>query len=219
MKFKKGYYTLKRTIDAMVNSVAYLVGTVAEVSEDNIVVELNGMGFNVRVPYGYGFKVGSEIKVHTYTYVKEDAFQLFGFETKDQLELFKKLITVNGIGPKGALAILSVMSANDLRFAIYSQDASAIAKAPGIGKKTAERVILDLKDKIKLEDVTALPGAGETENGLIADNFEAARKEAIDALAALGYGISEAAKAVSKVAVTEDSTTEEILKMALKNLF
>lgn len=199
--------------------IAYLVGTVAEVSEDNIVVELNGMGFNVRVPYGYGFKVGSEIKVHTYTYVKEDAFQLFGFETKDQLELFKKLITVNGIGPKGALAILSVMSANDLRFAIYSQDASAIAKAPGIGKKTAERVILDLKDKVKLEDVTALPGAGEAENGLIADNFEAARKEAIDALAALGYGISEAAKAVSKVAVTEESTTEEILKMALKNLF
>lgn len=199
--------------------IAYLVGTAAEVSEDNIVVELNGMGFNVRVPYGYGFKVGSEIKVHTYTYVKEDAFQLFGFETKDQLELFKKLITVNGIGPKGALAILSVMSANDLRFAIYSQDASAIAKAPGIGKKTAERVILDLKDKIKLEDVTALPGAGEAENGLIADNFEAARKEAIDALAALGYGISEAAKAVSKVAVTEESTTEEILKMALKNLF
>lgn len=199
--------------------IAYLVGTVAEVSEDNIVVELNGMGFNVRVPYGYGFKVGSEIKVHTYTYVKEDAFQLFGFETKDQLELFKKLITVNGIGPKGALAILSVMNANDLRFVIYSQDASAIAKAPGIGKKTAERVILDLKDKVKLEDVTALPGAGEAENGLIADNFEAARKEAIDALAALGYGISEAAKAVSKVSVTEDSTTEEILKMALKNLF
>lgn len=199
--------------------IAYLVGTVVEVSEDNIVVELNGMGFNVRVPYGYGFKVGSEIKVHTYTYVKEDAFQLFGFETKDQLELFKKLIAVNGIGPKGALAILSVMSANDLRFAIYSQDASAIAKAPGIGKKTAERVILDLKDKIKLEDVTALPGGEQIEMGLPADSFEAARKEAIDALAALGYGISEAAKAVSKVSITEDSTTEEILKMALKNLF
>lgn len=199
--------------------IAYLVGTVAEVSEDNIVVELNGMGFNVRVPYGYGFKTGSEIKVHTYTYVKEDAFQLFGFETKDQLELFKKLITVNGIGPKGALAILSVMSANDLRFAIYSQDASAIAKAPGIGKKTAERVILDLKDKVKLEDVTALSVGEESEVGLPADNFEAARKEAIDALAALGYGVSEAAKAVSKVAVTEESTTEEILKKALKNLF
>lgn len=199
--------------------IAYLMGTVEEVSEDNIVVDLNGMGFNVRVPYGYGFKVGTEIKVHTYTYVKEDAFQLFGFETKDQLELFKKLITVNGIGPKGALAILSVMSANDLRFAIYSQDASAIAKAPGIGKKTAERVILDLKDKVKLADINGMPDALEADAGLPADSQEAARKEAVDALAALGYGISEAAKAVSKVPVTQESTTEEILKKALKNLF
>lgn len=199
--------------------IAYLMGTVAEVFEDNIVVDLNGMGFNVRVPYGYGFKVGTEIKVHTYTYVKEDAFQLFGFETKDQLELFKKLITVNGIGPKGALAILSVMSVNDLRFAIYSQDASAIAKAPGIGKKTAERVILDLKDKVKLADINGMPDALEVDGELPADSHEAARKEAVDALAALGYGISEAAKAVSKVPVTQESTTEEILKKALKNLF
>lgn len=198
--------------------IAYLIGTVAEVSEDNIVIEMNGMGFNVRVPYGYGFRVGSEIKVYTYTYVKEDAFQLFGFDTKDQLELFKKLITVNGIGPKGALAILSVMSANDLRFAIYSQDASAIAKAPGIGKKTAERVILDLKDKVKLENINELPGqlTGSPE---MTEHFDAARKDAIDALAALGYGVSEAAKAVSRVTVTEETTAEEILKNALKFLF
>lgn len=199
--------------------IAYLIGTVAEVSEDNIVVEMNGMGFNVRVPYGYGFKVGSEIKVHTYTYVKEDAFQLFGFDTKDQLELFKKLITVNGIGPKGALAILSVMSANDLRFAIYSQDASAIAKAPGIGKKTAERVILDLKDKVKLEEINELPGQLTGSSKAATEHFDAARKDAIDALSALGYGVSEAAKAVSRVTVTEDTTAEEILKNALKFLF
>lgn len=198
--------------------IAYLIGTVAEVSADNIVVEMNGMGFNVRVPYGYGFKVGSEIKVHTYTYVKEDAFQLFGFDTKDQLELFKKLITVNGIGPKGALAILSVMSANDLRFAIYSQDASAIAKAPGIGKKTAERVILDLKDKVKLEEINELPGQLTGSLETATEHFDAARKDAIDALAALGYGVSEAAKAVSQVIVTEDTTAEEILKNALKFL-
>lgn len=199
--------------------IAYLIGTVVEVSEESIVVEMNGMGFNVRVPYGYGFKVGSEIKVHTYTYVKEDAFQLFGFDTKDQLELFKKLITVNGIGPKGALAILSVMSANDLRFAIYSQDASAIAKAPGIGKKTAERVILDLKDKVKLEDINELPGQLTGVSEMAAEHFDAARKDAIDALAALGYSASEAAKAVSRVVITEDTTAEEILKNALKFLF
>lgn len=199
--------------------IAYLNGTVAEVFSDNIVVELNGMGFNVRVPYGYGFKVGAAVKIYTYTYVKEDAFLLFGFDTRDQLELFKKLITVNGVGPKGALAILSVLSADDLRFAIYSQDASAIVKAPGIGKKTAERVILDLKDKVTLQDITELPGQNEASLDSAAGQLETVRKEAVDALAALGYGISEAAKAVSKVSITETTTTEDILKKALKNLF
>ncbi|MGN0132966.1 MAG: Holliday junction branch migration protein RuvA [Lachnospiraceae bacterium] len=199
--------------------IAYLIGKVTEVSDDNIVVENNQIGFNVRVPYGYGFKIGSEVQIYTYTYVKEDAFQLYGFDTKDQLELFKKLITVNGIGPKGALAILSVMSANDLRFAIYSQDASAIAKAPGIGKKTAERVILDLKDKVRLEDINGLPGQLSEATDMVTGDFELARKDAVDALAALGYGVSEAAKAVSQVTVTEDMTAEEILKLALKFLF
>lgn len=198
--------------------IAYLIGTVTEVSDDNIVVENNRIGFNVRVPNGYGFKTGSEVQVYTYTYVKEDAFCLYGFDTKDQLELFKKLITVNGIGPKGALAVLSVMSADDLRFAIYSQDASAIAKAPGIGKKTAERVILDLKDKVKLGEINGLPGQLSGTSEFAAGEFETARKDAVEALAALGYGVSEAAKAVSKVTVTEDMTAEEILKNALKFL-
>lgn len=199
--------------------IAYLIGTVTDVSDDNIVVENNRIGFNVRVPNGYGFKIGAEVQVYTYTYVKEDAFWLYGFDTKDQLELFQKLITVNGIGPKGALAILSVMSADDLRFAIYSQDASAIAKAPGVGKKTAERVILDLKDKVKLDEIGGLPGQLSEASGLAAGEFETARKDAVEALAALGYGAGEAAKAVSQVTVTEDMTAEEILKNALKFLF
>lgn len=198
--------------------IAYLIGTVTEVSDDNIIVENHQMGFNVRVPYGYAYKVGGEVKVHTYTYVKEDAFQLFGFESKDELELFKKLITVNGIGPKGALAILSVMTANDLRFAIYSQDASAIAKAPGIGKKTAERVILDLKDKVKLSDINDMPSQISGVSAQSLDHLDEARKDAVDALAALGYGVSEAAKAVSKVEISEDTTAEDILKKALKYL-
>lgn len=198
--------------------IAYLIGTVTEVSDDNIIVENHQMGFNVRVPYGYAYKVGGEVKVYTYTYVKEDAFQLFGFESKDELELFKKLITVNGIGPKGALAILSVMTANDLRFAIYSQDASAIAKAPGIGKKTAERVILDLKDKVKLSDINDMPSQISGVSAQSLDHLDEARKDAVDALAALGYGVSEAAKAVSKVEISEDTTAEDILKKALKYL-
>lgn len=198
--------------------IAYLIGTVTDVSDDNIVVENNRIGFNVRVSNGYGFKIGQEIQIYTYTYVKEDAFQLFGFDTKDQLELFKRLITVSGIGPKGALAILSVMSVNDLRFAIYSQDASAIAKAPGIGKKTAERVILDLKDKIKLDEINGTFEPLFETSAVEVGEFETARKDAVEALTALGYGAGEAAKAVSRVTVTEDMTAEELLKNALKYL-
>lgn len=198
--------------------IAYLIGTVTDVSDDNIVVENNQIGFNVRVSNGYGFKIGQEIQIYTYTYVKEDAFQLFGFDTKDQLELFKRLITVSGIGPKGALAILSVMSVNDLRFAIYSQDASAIAKAPGIGKKTAERVILDLKDKIKLDEINGTFEPLFETSAVEVGEFETARKDAVEALTALGYGAGEAAKAVSRVTVTEDMTAEELLKNALKYL-
>lgn len=196
--------------------IAYIIGMVTEVAEDNIIVENGQIGFNIRVPYGYAFQVGTEVKIYTYTYVKEDAFQLYGFEEKDELALFKKLITVSGIGPKGALAILSVMSSGDLRFAIYSQDVKAISKAPGIGKRTAERVILDLKDKVSLEDVTSIPGQMPDESVDSMQHTDAVRKDAVDALAALGYGVSEAAKAVARVVITEETTTEEILKNALK---
>ena len=134
---------------------AYLKGTLEEVTEDNIVVEVNGIGYNVKVS-GTTVEMlpgmGNEVKIYTYTLVREDALLLYGFLTRDDLEIFKKLITVNGIGPKGGLAILSVMSADALRFAIMAGDAKAIAKAPGVGNKTAERVILDLRDKISLED-------------------------------------------------------------------
>lgn len=196
--------------------IAYIIGMVTEVAEDNIIVENGQIGFNIRVPYGYAFQVGTEVKIYTYTYVKEDAFQLYGFEAKDELALFKKLITVSGIGPKGALAILSVMSAGDLRFAIYSQDVKAISKAPGIGKRTAERVILDLKDKVSLEDITSIPGQMPDESVDSMQHTDAVRKDVVDALAALGYGVSEAAKAVARVVITEETTTEEILKNALK---
>lgn len=199
--------------------IAYLIGTVTDVSDDNIVVENNRIGFNVKVPDGYAYKPGEEVRVFTYTYVKEDAFLLYGFRDRDSLELFKKLITVSGIGPKGALSILSAISADELRFAIYSQDASVIAKAPGIGKKTAERVILDLKDKVTLSEMTSLPGQAYEVRRSAAEGFEAARRDAAEALTALGYGAAEAAKAVSKVPVSDDTTAEEILKGALQYLF
>lgn len=200
---------------------AYLKGTIEDITEDNLVIEVNQIGYNVKVSArtvnALG-GIGSFVKIYTYTLVREDAFSLYGFLTKDDLEIFKKLITVNGIGPKGGLAILSIMSADELRFAILAADAKAIAKAPGVGAKTAERVILDLKDKISIEDaislketVPALDVAGE--------DIGNKKNEAVEALVALGYSASDALRAVKQVEMTEDIGVEEILKAALKYIF
>ena len=202
---------------------AYLKGTLEEIAEDAVVVEVGNIGYNVRVSATttQGLPgIGSEVKIYTYTLVREDAFTLYGFLTKDDLEIFKKLITVNGIGPKGGLAILSVMNADALRFAIMAGDAKSIAKAPGVGNKTAERVILDLRDKISLEDT--LLGLGEpvvtaSAAGGGADNVM--KREAIEALVALGYSASDATNAVKRVVVDENSTVEGILKAALNFMF
>ncbi|MBE5870843.1 MAG: Holliday junction branch migration protein RuvA [Lachnospiraceae bacterium] len=201
--------------------VAYVKGKLAETGQDHIVLDIGNMGINIRVSDGFLTElppVGTDMKVHTYTYVKEDAFLLYGFATREELELFQMMITVNGIGPKGALAILSIMSATDLRFAIFSSDVKAISRANGIGKKTAERLILDLRDKIDIEQTLqdgleeiAAPVKGANELG---QN----RKDAIDALVALGYGMTEAAKAVKQVDVSGDPTADEILKASLKYL-
>lgn len=196
---------------------AYIKGELVDIAEDNIVLECNNIGYNIRVPLSVVQQlpgIGTTVKIYTYTSVREDAFLLFGFLSKDDLEIYKKLITVNGIGPKGALGILSVMSADDLRFAIISGDAKTIAKAPGIGAKSAERIILDLKDKVSLRAEafdTVEPVIGATEN-------TAAKSEAIEALVALGYAPAEAVKALRQIQVTEDMDSGAILKQALKAL-
>ena len=201
---------------------AYIKGTLEEITEDSVVVETGGIGYNVKVSTTTADLlpgIGSEVKIYTYTLVREDAFSLYGFLTRDDLEIFKKLITVSGIGPKGGLAILSVMSADALRFAVMAGDAKAIAKAPGIGAKTAERVIIDLRDKISLEDtLKGLYGpadkTGASTDDRTADNQM--KREAIEALVALGYSASDATAAVKKVELHEDTTVEGILKQALK---
>ena len=135
--------------------IAFVRGIIEEITEDIVILDTGGIGYNINISGQTAASlpgIGREVKLYTYTCVREDAFLLYGFMRRDELQIFKKLITVNGIGPKGGLAILSVMSADDLRFAIISGDAKAIAKAPGIGAKTAGRVILDLKDKISMAD-------------------------------------------------------------------
>ena len=139
---------------------------------------------------------------------------MFGFLSKDDLEIYKKLIAVNGIGPKGALSILSAMSADDLRFAILSGDSKAISKAPGIGSKSAERIILELRDKVHLMSAAASTEsiAATTAN----QSNTAARNEALEALTSLGYSPSEALKALQQLSITEDMDSGVILKQALK---
>lgn len=202
---------------------AYIKGTLTEIMEDAVVVETGGIGYNIKVSTNTADLlpgIGSEVKIYTYTLVREDSFSLYGFLTRDDLDIFKKLITVSGIGPKGGLAILSVMSADALRFAVAAGDAKEIAKAPGVGKKTAERVILDLRDKISIEDTLRNLGSSDGRAGGdtgLADNMM--KREAIEALTALGYSASEAAAAVKKVEISENDTSETILKQALKHMF
>ena len=195
---------------------AYTKGQIVDISEDNLVLECNNIGYNIRIPLSVAQRlpgIGASVKIYTYTSVREDAFQLFGFLSKDDLEIYRKLIAVNGIGPKGALSILSAMSADDLRFAILSGDAKAISKSPGIGNKSAERIILELKDKVHLmrEDVLDSPvSAADVQSGSEALN------EALEAMTALGYSPSEALKALRQITVTDDMDSGAVLKQALK---
>ena len=141
---------------------------------------------------------------------------LFGFLTKDDLFVFRLLLGVSGIGPKGALAILSVMTTDDLRFAVLGDDAKAIAKAPGVGAKTAQRLILELKDKLSLED--AFEQKLAQNDNPVQNKAKGAKNEAIEALVALGYSSSEALKALNGIEITDDTDVEDILKVALKNM-
>ena len=202
--------------------IAYVHGIVEDIAEDNVVLDVNGMGINVNISADTASRlpgIGEPAKIYTYTCVREDTFQLYGFLTRCDLDIFKKLITVNGIGPKGGLAILSVMNAEDLRFAIMQGDAKAIAKAPGIGPKTAQRVILDLKDKIELDDSLIQREITQTAGGnpLIADTPQ--KQEAVEALVSLGYGQAESIKAVNQIENRENLDSGAILKAALKKMF
>ena len=200
--------------------IAYVNGIVEDITEDNVVIDVGGIGYNVRISSSTASRVpgiGEQVRLYTYTCVREDAFILYGFLSRNDLDIFKKCITVNGIGPKGALAILSVLDADSLRFAIMSGDAKAIAKAPGIGIKTAERLVLDLKDKIKIDDTLIQREVDMTAASNAMDTDQ--KKEAVEALVALGYGQTESIKAVNAIENIESMDAGAVLKAALKRLF
>lgn len=198
--------------------ISYIKGELVEVTDNSIVLDHHGMGFSIMMPGSILDRlppVGSELKVHTYLYVKEDILDLYGFLTRDDLKIFKLLITVNGIGPKGALGILSALSPDDLRFAVLAGDSKTISKAPGIGSKTAQKLIIELKDKLKIEDV--LDGSGDRYVSQ-SDVSDTASAEAVMALTSLGYSAADATRAVRMVENVQSMDSEAILKAALKKL-
>ena len=200
--------------------IAYVKGIIEDIVEDDVVIDVGGLGYHVRISADTAARlpgIGEKAKLYTYMNVREDAIQLFGFLSRNDLEIFKKCITVSGIGPKGALAILSVLDADSLRYAIMSGDVKAITKAPGIGARTAERLILELKDKIQIDEsmisreIKASRPAGQ------ADTPQ--KREAVEALVSLGYGQAEAMKAVNAIEGIEEMDSGAVLKAALKKMF
>ncbi|MGN0481907.1 MAG: Holliday junction branch migration protein RuvA [Lachnospiraceae bacterium] len=198
--------------------LAYIKGELAAVSEDTVVVETNGIGYELFVPATAIMNlpaVGSEIKIYTYLYVREDAVQLFGFITRDELDVFKLLITVSGIGPKGALAILSKVTPDELRIAVATDDVKAISAAQGIGAKTAGKLIIELKDKLKVKDVTAPGKVVESLAGVDASDV---KMDVILALEALGYSSTEASRAVKQVEDAGGMDADALLSAALRKI-
>ena len=200
--------------------ISYITGALTEIEEDMVIIESNGIGYGIYVPSSimpYLPAPGEKIKLYTYLYVREDAFALYGFKEKEDLKIFRLLLGVSGIGPKGALGILSAITPDELRFAILAEDIKTISKAPGIGLKTAKKMILELKDKMDLKEDFMLDKGDKIENRTERINQHDKRNEAVMALTALGYSGTDALKAVKKVDMTEDMTVEQLLKKALKN--
>ncbi|MDD7403194.1 MAG: Holliday junction branch migration protein RuvA [Butyribacter sp.] len=201
--------------------IRFIKGTLAAVKDGEIVIENKGIGYLVYIPLSAMEllpSIGEELQVFTYFHVREDLMQLYGFLSQDDLQMFELLITVNGIGPKAALGILGAMSAYDVRYAVMADDEKAIAKAPGIGPKTARKLILELKDKVTAEDVIGDFGQNVSDTGsrTAAEKESSVVQDAIEALVVLGYSKSEAVKAVRSVAIQEDMTVEDVLKQSLK---
>ena len=203
--------------------ISYIRGILTEASGDGIVVEAGGIGYEIRVPLSVLERLprlGEEVKIHTFLQVREDGVGLFGFLDRGELAMFKQLLGVGGIGPKGALGVLTALKPDDLRLAVISGDAKAIARAPGVGIKTAQRIILDLKDKVSMDDILpAADGSGPDSGGRGDALLGAAAREAMEALTALGYSAMEASRAVGRVEVTGDMTAEDVLKQSLRFLF
>ena len=200
----------------------YFDGLLADVEPDLAVVDVNGVGVNIHIYDTASLDlpmIGSPIKFYTYTQVAEDRFMLYGFLTKEELNLFKILISVNGVGPRTAQGMISILGVDNIRAAIATGDVKTISKAPGIGAKTAGRMVNDLKDKIAVTyDIISKAGSGKKETLVPLKSFTKEEEECIAALVNLGYSRANAQKAVEMVENRENLSSEELIKPALKNI-
>ena len=200
--------------------ISYITGSLEYIGNGDIIVETGGIGYRVYISSSVMAKLPrlrERVKVYTYMSVKEDGISLCGFNKMEELELFNKLITVNGVGPKAAISLMGALSYGDIIMAVVSEDAAALSKAPGLGKKTAQKIILELKDKFKNEDFLQSIDSQVTVEEIEGVIGVGGKSEAIEALMALGYTKSEAARAVGAV-YNENMDTQELLKAALKQI-
>lgn len=200
--------------------IAFVRGTVVDMTETSVILDTGSIGYEIfmtGVDMDQSVRMGKELKVHTYFQVREDAMQLYGFLSRDDLKMFKLLLNVNGIGPKAAMGVMSGITADELRFAVLSDDVKTISKAPGIGKKTAQKLILELKDKLSVEEAFELK-LGHTEAAQNVSAIHDGHQEAVEALVALGYSNTDALRAVRQVTDVAPEDVEGILRAALKNL-
>ena len=199
--------------------ISYIKGIVTYKGKDSVIVENQGIGYQIKVPSRVldELNSGEDVMLHTYLYVREDMLALFGFSCVQELETFQILLGISGIGPKAAVSVLSTMTVEDLYYAVFSEDAKSIARTPGIGPKGAKRMIIELKDKLDLEDLNlasaqakAMPQQQKSSENSIEDT--------IQALVALGYSNGEAYRAVHSVSDVDTLDAEQLLKEALKKV-
>ena len=197
--------------------IAFLRGSILEKQPNRVIVEVNGVGYDVVIPLSTYYDVGdegSEVALRVHTHVREDALQLYGFITDFERQVFERLIAISGIGPKLALAVLSGVDSRDLVIAVQRGDVARLTAIPGIGKKTAERIVLELRDRLAQLTVpdAAASGAATAEG-------ERLRADLLSALQNLGYHRPQADKAVDSILTTvPEPTFEQALKSALREL-
>ena len=199
--------------------IAYIKGPLAYVLDQSVVLDAHGVGYQIYVSSSTLSRLpsrGGEVQLFTYMQVSESGQSLHGFLTQEELRLFTLLISVSGIGPKVASAILSSLSPAQVIIAIVADDAAALSKAPGVGKKTAQRVMLELRDKIKTADSWESSGVDD-QSAAAFSGPRSEKQDAMDALLALGYGRAEAMQAALEVA-EEGMTADQIIRQALKKL-